>query len=1102
MQTRLTSIFTKTTIALLLVILAPPTEAWAQWSGEGTGTLDDPYQIESYAQLKEFADIVNGTGDYSGNANAGAWAILKNDIVCKNDPNDPDYATDWTPIGNYSHQYTGTFDGSGYTIKSLSTPTDNNSDYVGLFGWVGSDGVVQDVILIDATLRGRSYVGGLVGANTGTVQYCTLVGTSNISSSSTLTGGIVGANNGTVKNCYVAISGTSSISATSYGYVGGIVGYNYGRVENCHYSGSGTLSAVGDRIGGIVGFNSNSGAVRYCYYAGMGTISGNNYVGAIIGENSATAENCYYNVNNTEVTKAIGNADDTGNVKGLTAAQFQNMTNFSGFTDANWSQGVIAPLLKGVPYTISFNANGGEGSMDNQTVTSENDDLLRTNTFTLSDYHIKGWNTKADGTGVAVATDVQARLVGPETLYAQWCANTNLTAHYAVDATCTDAGNTAYWSCSACGKYFSDAAGTTEIVEDSWVIPATGHTLTSHPDVDATCSTAGNYEYWECTVCHKYFCDPIGTSEIEENSWVIAALGHDMSSVPALQATCTVEGNSAYWYCDRCIKYFSDANGENEIAEDSWVIPALGHDWYVSEMISAPTCTEDGLRRYYCSRCSEIQNEPVYALGHDMEDHAAVAPTCTTAGNSAYRSCTRGDYYTNMDGDNIAVDSWVIPAAPATGHNFENGECTYCHKQYAQGTCGDTSNNGGANVTWSYDTSSKTLTISGDGPMMYYGLTSDNLHSTAPWDHLDSELEHVIVTSGVTSVGSYAFAMCSKLVSASLPASVFEIDQAAFYTTDLIRIDIPSTTEVTLGENAFSYCHNNLVIAVPSTLLGTYKNLYPWVTYEDHLVGVLSEATGFGTGFATGNYEYTRTFKCGVASTVCLPFSVTATQAASVGKFYTFAGIDKNADPWEVIMEEADPTAEPPVSGNEASTLTANTPYLFMPYIFDGKSKGDEVELTLSGTVSTAENAGSDGWQDPGTQDVWMFIGVYDNMTWNTDPGNVYGFAAQSYDGGSYTVNPGDFVKAAAGASIAPFRAFLLCNKATYAPRRGAAESLPSRMTVRLVNADGNVTEIETTNFTNYTNSDAWFTLDGRKLDKQPTQKGLYIVNGIKVVVK
>ena len=574
---------------------------------------------------------------------------------------------------------------------------------------------------------------------------------------------------------------------------------------------------------------------------------------------------------------------------------------------------------------------------------------------------------------------------------------------------------------------------------------------------------------------------------------------HNLTAHPAVAATCTTAGNSAYWECTFCGKYFSDENGENEITANSWIIDPLGHDfgdWVVS---TPATCTTAGSEYRVCTRCTAYENDEIPATGHMIQSSAAVAPTCTDNGHIEGYECTVCHKYFSDDAGTteIAENSWVIPASPATGHNFENGVCTICGHNYAQGTCGDTSINGGADVTWSYDSSSKELTISGDGAMMYYGLTSDYLHSTAPWNHLDGELEHVIVNNGVTSVGAYAFAMCSKLVSASLPTSVFQIYQAAFYTTDLIRIDIPRTTAVTLGENAFSYCHDDLVIAVPSTLLGTYKNLYPWITYADHLVGVLSETTGFNANyFATGNYEYTRTFKCGVASTVCLPFSVTAAQAASVGKFYTFAGIDKNADPWEVIMEEAT---------NKVSTnLTANTPYLFKPYIFDGMSQGDAVELTFSGTVSSAENAGSDGWQDPGTHDVWMFLGVYDNMTWNTDPGNVYGFAAQSYNGDSYTVNPGDFVKAAAGASIAPFRAFLQCNTVTNAPRRGAAENLPSRMTVRLVNADGETTSLtpNSPGLSKGEGSEYWYDLSGRKLDKQPTQKGVYINNGKKVVIK
>ena len=483
-------------------------------------TAANPYEISSYAQLKDFAAIVNGTGDYSGFAYPNACAILKGDIVCKNAPGETDYDTNWTPIGNYDNEYTGTFDGRApdgqvHTIIGLSTPANNSSSYVGLFGYVGSGGVVQNVKLEDANITGNSHVGGIVGRNCGvtensvvsnssitgqayvgsivgyndgTIQNCAFIGTSIVRGSSNYTGGIVGYNNHIVKNSYVAISGSGSISSSISGwyYVGGIVGYlSGGKVENCHYSGSGKISA-NNYIGGIVGYSHN-GIVLCCYYAGKGAISSNSqsYVGAIIGYNNGTTETeyCYYNKNNTSVTKAIGNAYETVTVKGLSATQFKNINNFSGFNidEEVWLEGVVAPLLQGMPYTISFDANGGEGGMDDQTVTvtSENNAALSANTFTYSGYHFTGWNTQADGTGVPVATDVLAKLVGPETLYAQWeCAHANMTAHAAVAATCTEAGNTAYWECSVCGKYFSDEGGTSEIDANSWVIDATGHRFT------------------------------------------------------------------------------------------------------------------------------------------------------------------------------------------------------------------------------------------------------------------------------------------------------------------------------------------------------------------------------------------------------------------------------------------------------------------------------------------------------------------------------------------------------------------------------------------------------------------------------------------------
>ena len=57
---------------------------------------------------------------------------------------------------------------------------------------------------------------------------------------------------------------------------------------------------------------------------------------------------------------------------------------------------------------------------------------------------------------------------------------------------------------------------------------------------------------------------------------------HEMTYYAAESATCTEAGNSAYWYCPDCGKYFSDAEGNAEIEENSWVIPATEHADMVS----------------------------------------------------------------------------------------------------------------------------------------------------------------------------------------------------------------------------------------------------------------------------------------------------------------------------------------------------------------------------------------------------------------------------------------------------------------------------------------------------------------------------------------
>ena len=191
-----------------------------------------------------------------------------------------------------------------------------------------------------------------------------------------------------------------------------------------------------------------------------------------------------------------------------------------------------------------------------------------------------------------------------------------MTFHEAKAATCTEAGNVAYYSCGRCGKNFSDEAGTTEITDVT--IPAEGHKLTHHEAKAATCTETGMKEYWSCDVCGKLFSDAEGISETTEADLVIAALGHTMTHHKAKAATCTEDGTKEYWECSVCGKKFADAEGKTEITDVT--VKATGHD-FTKEVISAATkrsdatTTERATYWYTCANCGEVSTEKFFYYG-------------------------------------------------------------------------------------------------------------------------------------------------------------------------------------------------------------------------------------------------------------------------------------------------------------------------------------------------------------------------------------------------------------------------------------------------------------------------------------------------------
>lgn len=278
---------------------------------------------------------------------------------------------------------------------------------------------------------------------------------------------------------------------------------------------------------------------------------------------------------------------------------------------------------------------------------------------------------------------------------------------------------------------------------------------------------------------------------------------------------------------------------------------------------------------------------------------------------------------------------------------------------------------------------------------------------------------------------------------------------------DLKSIDLTKTsiTGITVSRSSgpFNGVDSKTFIYLPAgNDAGTEKNVIIGGVCNDMQLTEDDQQFAPSLNFGAVNTTLGRDFVAGQTSTVYLPFDLDKAAAAALGTFYTFAGITNG----EAVLEEV------------TTGLVANTPYIFRKTA-DGQVSVKNVTVKKAGVPVASE-----------------LIGTYKPLTFTSEMITEANAAGKYYFGYAAAaegdVTAGEFVQVGAGATIKPYRAYLLV---AYAGSRLAVSFGDDQST--------GIVSVGTAPA-----ADGWYTISGTRLQGAPAQPGLYIHNGKKMINK
>ena len=296
---------------------------------------------------------------------------------------------------------------------------------------------------------------------------------------------------------------------------------------------------------------------------------------------------------------------------------------------------------------------------------------------------------------------------------------------------------------------------------------------------------------------------------------------------------------------------------------------------------------------------SDGTNETSYPL-----DNNSNPLTCTVEDLQKYKNGTEINYSWTIT-DEIDCYEQSEPQVEGTTTTFtmnliDHGDCRQPGSEAA--------------VNWSYNTTTKTITIGGTGQMMYYNsvYNGETYSNGAPWKAYANEIENVVIEDGITYVGSNTFAHCPNISCVTLPTDqqLYEIGPGAFGDcTSLTSIDLPMSVNK-IYDGAFAGCSNLKTVRLgygdATHVVTIGKDVFPVTTTiivpdETAYNAYMNAATwnGTATGEDENKTDYTRLLAPAVITldgntsgwtTYCHKYSVS--YSVEDGAAYTVSGIN------------------------------------------------------------------------------------------------------------------------------------------------------------------------------------------------------------------